>query len=403
VKSIVLLTIIGTAVFMGYGVATPLASLYAEHLQASYFMIGLLSTTRSLTAFLAGYLWGRQSDRTARRKVFLVVGLAGACLSTAATALVPNYLYLFPLRILQALSQAAYSTVGLALMGDLLEMRKDRGRTMGIYRGVQSLGFAVMAYVSGSIADRSSLRVPFLWEAGFMGLAFCLSFLVRDVAHSESPSPPQCEEGAASPARARTPGDERPRSMTPLLVSGLVFSLALSAVLSVWANYMVKEQGYTKTALTQLWSLEALVEFPLMIAAGWFSDRVGRLPILASGLLGWGVVFLGYAAIPFYPWILIIQLIRGLAYSAYEATAMAYVAEASSQANRGRAAGLYSAARGLGSIGGGALGGALAQLLGFVSMMLICTGLLFGGAMYLVGTYVLQRRALMKHQMRFGG
>jgi MFS family permease len=385
---------------MGYGVASPLASLYAEHLQASYFLIGLLSTTRSLTAFVAGYLWGRQSDRTARRKVFLVGGLAGACLSTALTALIPNFLYLFPLRILQALSQAAYSTVSLALMGDLLEVRKARGRTMGIYRGVQSLGFALMAFVAGSIADRSSLRVPFLWEAGLMGLAFCLAFLLRDVPESDSQVLPQREKRGVSPAS--TSDDGRHPSMTPLLVSGLVFSLALSAVLSVWANYMVNELGYTKTALTRLWSLEALVEFPLMIASGWFSDQVGRLPILASGLLGWGVVFIGYAAIPFYPWILVIQLIRGLAYSAYEATAMAYVAEASSQADRGRASGLYSAARGLGSVGGGALGGSLAQLMGFVPMMLICTALLFAGAIYLAGTHLLQRRALMARQMLLG-
>jgi MFS family permease len=400
-KGTVLLTVIGTAVFMGYGVASPLASLYAESLQASYFMIGLLSTTRSLTGFLAGYLWGRQSDKTARRRVFLVGGLAGACISASLTAVIPNYLYLFPLRILQALSQAAYSTVGLALMGDLLELRKGRGRTMGIYRGVQSLGFALMAFVSGSIADRTSLRAPFFWEAGFMGLAFCLSFLVRDVPLHGREAPRQPEETGASPKAA---GDEgRHPSMTPLLVSGLVFSLALSAVLSVWANYMVKEQGYTRTALTRLWSLEALVEFPLMIAAGSFSDQVGRLPILASGLVGWVVVFLGYATIPVYPWILVIQLIRGFAYSAYEATAMAYVAEASSRANRGRTSGLYSAVRGLGSIVGGTLGGSLAQTLGFVPMMLICAGLLFAGAVYLMAAHIVQGRAAMDRRMHLGG
>jgi len=272
--SVILLSVVGMAVFMRFGVASPITSPYAEFPQADYFMIGLLSTAGSLTAFLAGYFWGRQSDKMARRKVFLAAGLAGSCLSSGPMAVIPSYLYLFPLRILQALSQAAYSTTSLTLMGDLLEQPGARGRTMRIYRGLGSLGFALMASVSGSIADRSCLRRPFVWEADFLGLAFLLSLLVHDT--------------AAAAGRCRH-----------------------------------------------------------------HQSKMGIRP------------------------------------------------EASSQADRGRASGLYSSARGLGSIVGGTFGGSLTQFLGFVRMMLICAGLLLGGALYLTGTCVWQRRPLADRQLRW--
>ena len=57
------------------------------------------------------------------------------------------------------------------------------------------------------------------------------------------------------------------------------------AVYAVWANYMVSELGYSQTAMSALWSLASTSEFPLMILAGWLSDRLGRLPMLSLGFL----------------------------------------------------------------------------------------------------------------------
>lgn len=386
---VVLLTIIGFIVFMGLGMGGPLSSLYAESLQANYLAIGLLSTVGSLTSFVASYFWGRRSDRMARRKEFIGAGLAVHSLSTGLMAFLPDYRYLFPLRILTSLSQSAYNTTSLALMGDLLERRRGRGRTMGVYRGLSSLGFALMAFIGGSIADRTSLRIPFLVEAGLLALAFGLSLLVRDVPFGgRTPPRARVDPSISSPSVVTRPS----LSVTPLLVSGLMLSLSMSATLSVWANYLVNERGFTPTTVTRLWSLTALSEAPFFVAAGWLSDRVGRLPVLTLGLLCWVVVLVGYAFVPIYPWILLIQLLRGFAFSAFTATAMVYITEASVQSKRGRASGLYSASRGLGSIVGGALGGLMTQVLGFPSLTLTCAGLLLLGAIYLALTHFRSNR-----------
>ena len=322
--------------------------------------------------------------------MFLVGGLAGGSIVSVLLALAPSYVYIFPLQIIWALTEAAYQTSSLALMGDLLERRRGRGRSMGIYRGMGSLGFALMAFFAGNIADRTSLRVPFALAGALFALTFLLALFVRE---DRSTTKPQIGDDTSPHTPTTVEGPRLP--LTPLLVSAFLWTLAFNALLAVWPNYMVGQLGYTRTAMSRLWGLAALTEFPMMIAAGWLSDRIGRLPVLSLSLLCWTGVFLGYAFVPVPPWIFVIQIARGVCLSAFTVTAMTYATEITSQAERGRISGLYSAALGVGAMMGGTLGGSLTQLLGFVPMILTSAGLMFGGGIYMAGIYVRWRNSTL--------
>ena len=297
---------------------------------------------------------------------------------------------------------------------------------MGVFRGLASLGFGLMALISGTIADRSSLRIPFVMAA-LLALAACVVALFVHEPESDRPAPKRTlREGLRSvralivqmwqetrdattkaaavvvstlarhtDAQSKADAPGAPESLrlplAPLLVSALLWSLVTGAVYAVWANYMVGEMNYPPSAMTALWALASTSEFPLMILAGWLSDRFGRLPILSIGFLAWAVVFAGYVVAPTMPWIVGIQLVRGFAYSAYTATAMTYASEVRSRAQRGWASGLYSAAGGIGSILGAATGGALTQLAGFRIMFAANAALISLGAIYL-GTEALRYR-----------
>jgi MFS family permease len=176
-------------------------------------------------------------------------------------------------------------------------------------------------------------------------------------------------------------------------VAVFLWSLSFNAIHAVWPNYLVGHLGYTRTEMSRLWSLAALTEVPMMVMAGWLSDRIGRLPVLSLSLICWTFVFLGWATVPVYPWILLIQFGRGFGMSTFLATAMTYVTEVTSQSRRGRASGLYSAIGSLGSMLGGTLGGALTQQLGFQTLLFTCTGLVSAGAIYLTGVYARWRTA----------
>ena len=416
-KNITLVTIIGFILFMSTGITSPVNSLYTESLGANYVVIGLLGALTSLTLIFFSNVWGRASDRLGQRKIFLAGGLAALAITQGLVALAPSYKYLFLLNVLGAIAQAAYITTNLALMGDLLEGRSDeRGRRMGTYRGLGSLGFGLTAFLSGSVADRFSIRAPFVLSALALTVAFLLALQIKEStsdAATQETLPDWTSFGRLLLVSAReavemmldqftalgkrlgngarsdtTPAldkdvDSERLPLTPLLLSAFIWSLVFGAVFAVWPNYMVGELGYAKADVGRLWSLAAISELPLMILSGWLSDRVGRLPMLSVGFLAWAVVFTGYVLAPVMPWIIFIQLVRGFAYSAFTATAMTYAAEVRSKSQRGWVSGLYSSVGGIGSIIGAPMGGALAQYTSFRAMISTNAVLIFGGAVYL--------------------
>lgn len=422
-KNFTLITLIGFILFMANGITGPVSSLYAESLGASYVAIGMLGTVTSLTAIFFSYVWGQASDRLGQRKVFLTWGLVVLAAAYGLKAIVPSYGFLYLLHFLSGMAHTAYATSSLALMGDLLDDRsRERGRRMGVYRGLASLGFGLMAFISGSVADRLSLRVPFFLAAAFAIMALILALYIQE------PTPQRPREtaqlslrllwpslktslagaaramlaqmsalfsrevkrereaaGTAAPTDAATSPVERGGRLplAPLLISAFLWSLVTGAVYAVWANYMVGEIGYAPAQMSRLWAMASLSEFPLMIVAGWLSDRIGRLPMLSLGFVAWTLVFLGYLVAPQMPWIMATQLIRGFAYSAFTATAMTYATEVRARGQRGQASGLYHSANGIGAILGSSMGGALTQWLGFRLMIAINAALILGGAVYL--------------------
>lgn len=418
-RNLARLTFISFLLFMSRGIIGPVSSLYSESLGADYVAIGLLGTVSSLTAVIASAFWGTLSDRIGRRKNILVAGLLLLSLAEILVAMAPGYRYLYAWNVLSALATAAYSTASLALMGDLLEKGSTtRGLHMGTYRGLASLGFGLMALIAGTVADRLSLSAPF-WIAAALALSAGLValFVQEPAGHSLAhgtvrawlrQAPGELARKVASLSQMmrqigrRTrptleddaPGGAPELPLAPLLLASLLWSLVTGAVYAVWANYMVTDIGYTPTVMSRLWAVASLSEFPLMILAGWLSDRIGRLPMLSLGFAAWSLVFAGYIAAPAMPWIIGVQLLRGFAYSAFTATAMAYAAEVRGRDQRGRVSGLYSSAGGLGSILGGAVGGTLTQLLGFRAMFGVNAAVILAGAIYLALVAIRHRQGI---------
>jgi MFS family permease len=415
-KNTIILSALNLIFFMALGFTFPVQSLYAEALGASYTVIGLMGAIFSLAQILFGYVWGSLSDHLGQRKSLLIAGLAVSVVGQGLMAIVPSYEYLLPLIALVSASQAGYLTLGLAMVGDLLEQRAEgRGRWMGFYRGMGSLGFGLTAFVAGSVAERFSLRAPF----GIHALIVLVSLLITlaiDEPTPQTEAAPRDEAGAwrilvvsvrdavkaignqfAALFRANgaqsSESDRAPGRLplTPLLVSAFLWFLAYGAVSGVWSNYLANELGYTSEYVGRLYSIAALTEVPFMVLVGWLSDRTGRLPMLSLGFLIWTLVFAGYVLTPMPPWIVVIQFVRGFAYSAFTATTMTYAAEARSKSERGQASGLYNASSGLGSTLGAPLGGAQAQYTGSRAMIVTNAALMLAGGVYVAVVAVRQR------------
>lgn len=374
-SNIRLLTIISALAFVATGISSILTSLYLQSLGASLSQIALIQSSVVITMLGASYLWGRFSDRLGRRKPILVVGLTILALAYLVLSQAPTSGWAWGARVFEGVGSAAYATLSLAMMGDLLEREKEKGRRIGVWRGLGSLSFAIGALSGGWIADQTSMAQALLICVGLYAVAAICSLLLTDIQITPlSASPANVPASAA----ART----KPPRMLPLAFLGGVFFwiFAHSASASMWPNYMASF-GYTKTASGLLWALAAVVEMFAMRNAGILSDRFGRPPLLITGALGIALTNFGYVTMAFYfPALIGVQLLRGVGFGTYTTAAMTFAAESGNQQNRGRKTGLFNTTMSAGQLLGALAAGNLAQFLGFGTLYATCASLAFTSA-----------------------
>jgi len=351
-------------VFLATGMVSALIPLRVADVTHDYGELAALTTVYAAVGILAGYGWGWLADRLGRRVPFVLGGLAGLTLAYVGYLLSTSFLSLLLTRVVEGAALAAYNVGSVALLGDFVAGQKGRGRLLGAYRTFGSLAFGLTMLTSGTIADRLGPLVPFLCAAACTGLGSLLSVGLREAAPATRPVVPA---GGA-------PGGSEQRATVgmPLLVGLLIgvfgWHLVLTAVYSVWPNYLASV-GYSRTAITRLWALASLSEVPLMVAMGYLVDRIGRRPMLALSLGVIGVVVGAYLAVPELPWIAVVQVIRAVAYSAFLTASLALTVEAGSYARRGRITGLVATVGSVGDVTGAASGGTLVRAAGFGTLL----------------------------------
>jgi MFS family permease len=197
---------------------------------------------------------------------------------------------------------------------------------------------------------------------------------------------------APAPALAAD-GRRRALGLPVLFLAGVaLWTMAHVASTSMWPNYMAAN-GYSKTTISSLWSLAALIEMPAMIISGALSDFTGRAVVLAAGGFGIALVQLGYMLlVASIPALIGVQVLRGFGFGSYTSASMTFTAERGGQAQRGSNSGLFYTAASAGQLAGSLMGGILAQAAGFNALYLACAGLAVGSAICFL---LLRRRGVL--------
>jgi DHA1 family multidrug resistance protein-like MFS transporter len=362
------LTAVNSLFFVAIGISAPLMTLYLASLGASYSKISLILTSYVAVLIASNYLWGRVSDRLGRRKPILLIGLLGLTIGFFLLSRAPTTGFAWAARFIEAMGMAAFTTVSLAYMGDILEGSGQKGRRMGLYRGIGSLAFAAGALIGGRIADAYSLSLTFAVCSGVFLVALLVALALGEQgAQVAKPSDKDAADKAPT-TKTKIKGD-----LPYFFLAGvLLWTAAHSASTSMWPNYMAT-LGYSKTDIGTLWGLAAFSEMPAMYLAGMLSDVMGRALLLAAGGFAIAIVQLGYLLVAAYlPALLGVQVIRGFGFGSYTATAMTFTAEQGEQASRGSNSGLFYMTASVGQLMGMFLGGQLVQFLGFSALYSVC-------------------------------
>ncbi|TKC16830.1 MFS transporter [Robertmurraya kyonggiensis] len=125
--------------------------------------------------------------------------------------------------------------------------------------------------------------------------------------------------------------------------------------------FYAEEIGASPTELGLLMAIYSFMQLIFAPMWGRISDRLGRKPVIMIGILGLSLSFF-LMAISTQLWMLFLaRILGGFLSSANMPTVMAYVADITSEENRGKGMGVIGAATGLGFIFGPAIGGVFSE------------------------------------------
>ena len=236
---------------------------------------------------------GRLSDRTGRRKIFVLVGLVLIGTASFSYSLASRYWHLVGLRMLQGVAGALIIPTTVALVNDLASSA-NRGGNMGTYNTFRLVGFGVGPIAAGGVVsagpyavELGGLRVAFSgFDAAFYfatltaTISFLLVlFLIRD------PDEVETSGETDSPGGIAVLDGDGPGVFDPVFTLGVVsffmaVGIALFATLGDIINARL-DQGPTLFGLQ--FAAFVLAQILLQVPIGRATDFYGRKWFIVVG------------------------------------------------------------------------------------------------------------------------
>ncbi len=170
-----------------------------------------------------------------------------------------------------------------------------------------------------------------------------------------------------------TQNDKQPL-LTPIMrwfMFAMVIANIAGSMFPMLMPIYLTELGASVTQVGLVFTLSSVAILILQLFGGWISDSIGRLRAIAIGSIG-GVI--GYSAMllaPSWPWMLAAISISQIPYALVGPSFGAFIAENSTEENRGRVYGLTDTIYQITGVIGPPLGGFLTGAHGFKMMLLV--------------------------------
>jgi MFS family permease len=119
--------------------------------------VGILISAFGLVNALLQPIMGGLSDRTGKRKLFIILGLVLMGVGTLLFLVAGNYLHLLLFRIMHGIGVALTIAASMAILA-MATNKRTRGGSMGIYTTMRMLGFALGPLIGGYLYDNHGFQ-----------------------------------------------------------------------------------------------------------------------------------------------------------------------------------------------------------------------------------------------------
>jgi len=350
-------------------------------------LIGLVLSLFGLLNSVGQLFTGRLSDRTGKRRAFVLAGLAIFAVGSATYPLVSSYWAVLGARALQGIGAACTIPATVALVNEYSASNDERGGNFGVFNTFRLIGFGFGPIVAGVVitgglateagpsesATVVDYSLPTILGGGtFSGFTAAFAVAVLGAAVSFVlvtlliADPPRDEEAAASDLSIAVLDHER-GGFDPVFVLGVgTFFMATTIALFATLEGPIRARLGESTLMFSLQFAAAVIANVLLqVPIGRASDEYGRRPFIVAGfvILIPAVFAQGVVTTPLL--MLAARFVQGIAVALVFAPSLALAGDLASVGGSGTTLSVLTMAFGLGVAVGPLASGVLYNLGGF--------------------------------------
>lgn len=360
----------------------PLFARRFSQLGAGVEALGASTMAYALAGMLAAPFMGALADRVGRRRVVLV-SLAAYVLAFTGYLFASSVLAFVVLRGLAGAFTAGLMPAVTSLVADLAPS-DQRARWIGIVNGGASAGWIAGPVLGGWLYDRWGYETALVVAILLAGVTFITAyFSVSETRRSTPGLIDQARRGPSASAITFQAALNGFRSTLPR--SLLVFAVLLGigfAVMFAWAFiepsfmfYAYDDLRWTSSMLGLVMSTYGIAFMLGEFGLSHLSDRLGRKPVIAAGLILFTAQFLGLAFGRSYAVIAASFVIAGLGNALFDPALSAALLDITPAEHHGRVLGLKGTAGSLGNVLGPGLVVLVTPFLASPVIFLAATGI----------------------------
>ena len=287
-----LMTGVATLHFLGSLMFAAIFPLYLVDLGASNVELGLIIATSALSTILLRMPLGIVAEKIGRWRM-LILATSTASLSLVLYALSPNLVWMYPVRVIQAVPFASFGPLALASIMNVTSPSK-RGEIIGRYQtaiGISTMGGPILSsLLLGSFNYKQIIMVASILPA--LATAALIVARSRGLLIDVDGQPPR--DKGVRPSLEQLKVFLLRRNTLIVAYGRLSFSTSMNVLMTLFAVYAVKDLGFTPSLATLLLGVRGITNTLIRIPSGMIGDRIGRKkPILSAYFL----VFLAYLAV----------------------------------------------------------------------------------------------------------
>ena len=365
---------------MGSEIIYPLMPMFLRQLGASRMMIGWIEGLAEGLPAVIKLFSGALSDRVRNRKWLMLAGYGISTVTKPFIGLTHAAGQVLGLRVLDRVGKGIRGAPRDALVADHTDPA-IRGHAFGYQRAMDHagavagglIGFALLAVLG------LTLRHAIVWALipGALAVLAILLF-VHD-------KPDRQARAGARPNPLR--GLARlPRTYFLYVAGASLFAMGNSS--DAFLLLRSREVGVSVTVIPLLWSFLHVVKSATSLWGGKLSDRAGRMPLLVTGWVLYGLVYLGFALCNAAVQVWVLFACYGLFFGLTEGASRAVIADLVPEGMRGTAFGFWGMVEGVLLVASSVLTGWLWDRTGSATLPLaLCGALSLLGALS-VGIWV---------------